>query len=255
MLKKNYKMAVFFSPHLDDAVFSAGGLMDQLSRHMSIAVINVFTSGGDGRSTLSAKQFLKQSAAPSASELFTMRLREDEESLSLLNAHVVNLHYTDALWRKKERTLFPLSLASTMLPEAESLYPTYRFHIIKGRVHQQDKQLIGELARRFRNIVPDPTTVAPFSPIGMGTHVDHIVVREACRAAFGRNLYYWLDFPYFDRKGATNPFAQEVSLLKYTVPVAEARKRALCERYHSQYNIVMPDKMVLKNPEQFYREC
>lgn len=250
----NYRTAVCFSPHLDDAVFSAGGLMAQLSNNMSICVVNVFTSAGDGRSTLSAKQFLKQSAVSSPEKLFEIRQREDKNSLSLINAQVLDLNYTDALWRKRERTLFPLKLASAVLPEAESLYPTYRYHIIKGHVHKQDQQLITELARRFRNIVPDPTTVAVFAPVGMGTHVDHCVVRDACRLAFGRDLFYWLDFPYFQRKGATNPFAETVKLTGYTVSVDEPTKRAMCERYSSQYHIVISDKKVLKSSEQFFRE-
>lgn len=250
---KNYNHIVCFSPHLDDAVFSAGGILAELSKKMPVTVVNVFTSAGDARSTLSAKQFLKQSRARSPEALFKTRLNEDHKSLHLLNANIIDLNFTDALWRKKNSSLFPVRLVGSVLPEFVSLYPTYRYHVIRGIIHNQDADLVTELARRARNIVPDPTKVAVFAPVGVGSHVDHTVVRNACKLAFGRNMYYWLDFPYFARHGVTeNNFVRENNLSHFEFPVIENNKKQLCEQYRSQYDIVMPDKRVLTSSERFF---
>lgn len=252
-LKKKYSHIVCFSPHLDDAVFSAGGTLAELSKKMPVTVVNVFTSAGDARSTLSAKQFLKQSKIASPGTLFKVRLNEDKKSLKHIRADVLDLNYTDALWRKKKRSVFPVRVAGNVLPEFVSLYPTYRYHVIKGNIHKQDSDLVVELARRFRNIVPDPTTVAVFAPVGVGSHVDHNIVRNACRLAFGKDVFYWLDFPYFAREGVTaNEFVKENHLEVREVIVNPSVKQGLCKEYESQYDIVMPDKNVLTSSERFF---
>lgn len=255
-LKKNYDLVVCFSPHLDDAVFSAGGMLAKLSKHMPVNVVNIFTNAGDAKSTLSAKQFLKQSHVRTPETLFKMRIDEDKQSLSLVNANIIDLHYTDALWRKKRRSLFPIRMAGRVLAEFVSLYPTYRYHVIKGRIHDEDADMVIELARRFRNIVPDPSRVLILAPIGVGDHVDHCIVRNACRLAFGKNMYYWLDFPYFTRRGVSpdNTFMRHSDLSKHSFPVNVTEKSAMCERYLSQYDIVIPDKKVLIQSEQFFKE-
>ncbi|MBI1863483.1 PIG-L family deacetylase [Candidatus Microgenomates bacterium] len=251
-LTKQYTHAVCFSPHLDDAVFSAGGLLSELSKHMPIEVVNVFTSPGEAKSTLSAKQFLKQCAIPSPKLLFDVRLNEDKHSLSLINAEVIDMNYTDALWRTHTKSLFPRRFAGKLVPELTALYPTYRYHIIKGQVHPQDKDLMIELARKFRNIAPDPTKIAVFAPVGVGGHVDHRIVRDACRLAFGKHAYYWLDFPYFAMSGTTNNFITYYSLKPHTVSIQTNKKKLLCEKYSSQYDIVIKDKAILESPEQFF---
>lgn len=250
---KTYKHIVCFSPHLDDAVFSAGGLLAELAHKMPVTVVNVFTSAGDARSTLSAKQFLKQSGIPSPDTLFKVRIQEDRNSLNIIKANIMELNYTDALWRKKKHSIFPIRMAGAVLPEFVSLYPTYRYHVIKGTIHHEDTDLIVELARRFRNIAPDPSKVAVFAPVGVGSHVDHTIVRNACKLAFGRDMYYWLDFPYFARHGVNdNDFVRENHLKHFEFPVKTTVKRALCEQYLSQYDIVIPDKRVLTSSERFF---
>ena len=255
-IKKHYDLVVCFSPHLDDAVFSAGGMLAELSKHMPVNVVNVFTNAGDAKSTLSAKQFLKQSKVATPQKLFKMRIDEDKQSLSLVDANIIDLDYTDAMWRKKRKSLFPIRLAGRVLPEFISLYPTYRYHVIKGRIHDEDADLVIELARRFRNIVPDPSRILVLAPVGVGNHVDHCIVRNACRLAFGKNVYYWLDFPYFTRRGVSteNTFMRQSNLSTHSFPVDVTAKSAMCERYLSQYDIVIPDKEVLRSSEQFYKE-
>ena len=92
----------FISPHLDDAVFSAGGLMIFLAKKNPVTVVNVFTEAGDLPYTLSAKKYLSVCEVDDARKLFEQRRNEDQKVLEKVGVKVVNLGFVDALWRKKE---------------------------------------------------------------------------------------------------------------------------------------------------------
>ena len=54
------KKVFFVSPHLDDAVFSAGNLLLTLAEKTEIMVINVFTQADTKPYTYSAKKYLSR---------------------------------------------------------------------------------------------------------------------------------------------------------------------------------------------------
>jgi hypothetical protein len=56
---KNKIPCYFLSPHLDDAVLSAGGLISSLSGNTSVTVVNIFTTAGE-KNTLSAKKSIQK---------------------------------------------------------------------------------------------------------------------------------------------------------------------------------------------------
>src|SRR3990167_9161599 len=137
----------FVSPHLDDAVFSAGELLSQLAGKVDITVINVFTSFGDGNNTLSARSFLKQCKIDNPKKLYEIRINEDNIALSKLNARVYNLGFTEALWRRKRYSNKFGELLSKYIPEFNRLYPVYRFNIVSGKLHKEDEKLVREISQ------------------------------------------------------------------------------------------------------------
>ncbi|MCR4313010.1 MAG: PIG-L family deacetylase [Candidatus Roizmanbacteria bacterium] len=82
-------MYYFISPHLDDAILSAGGLINYLKDRKKIKIITVFTEGD---------------------KLFLKRRIEDMNVCRYLGIEYLHLGFTDVLWRdifnlKKERIL------------------------------------------------------------------------------------------------------------------------------------------------------
>src|SRR4030042_3118942 len=92
----------FISPHFDDAIFSVGELMQYLSGKVDTTVINIFTSCGAAKNSLSARAYLKQCQQDDAKKLFKVRIDEDQRALTSISAKVHNFGYTDALWRRKK---------------------------------------------------------------------------------------------------------------------------------------------------------
>ena len=67
----------FISPHLDDAVLEAGGLLRDLAKMTQVTVVTVFTETSKRPMTLSAKTFMKQCGYDDERKLFLDRRAED----------------------------------------------------------------------------------------------------------------------------------------------------------------------------------
>lgn len=248
-LIQHHTHCYFVSPHFDDAAFSAGGLMIALSGHVPITVINVFTECGDASNTLSAKAYLNQCSFDDAHKLYSLRRREDHRALTSIKANIVNMGYTDALWRQR---LYPLLFnLHHCLPELGSLYPTYRFHITSGHIHPQDSQLSADLATRLKALVDTRHSFSVFCPLGWGRHVDHLLVKKACTETFGKRVTYWSDFPYFLEHKYHSPKIKTPDK-SYSFPVDFRAKEKLCQIYASQFSPVFKDPQILSTPETYY---
>ena len=243
----------FISPHLDDAVFSAGSLMSYLSGKVDITVINIFTSAGDGINTLSARSYLKQCKINNPKKLYEVRINEDNIALSKLNAKIFNLGFTEALWRKKQHSGKFRKFLSRYLPEFNSIYPFYRLNIISGKLHKEDEKLVIKVSRKIKSIVgKNNHNFKIFCPVGSGGHVDHLITRDACVKEFNDNLIYWSDFPYCLKLRKRNDFIENNDLGQHVFGKNADIKIKLCEAYSSQINRVIEDKRMLLRPEIFY---
>lgn len=231
----------FISPHLDDAIFSLGSFMSQTRKTNNLTVVNVFTRG-TSQHTQSAKAFLHQCGESDVHKLFKSRRAEDRVALKMLGVKVVDWQQLDAMWRSKS--------SSTFLPaEFNAIYPTYRWHVARGHLSRFDQPLIARLQSQLINLIPKSGDYKVYCPLGVGGHVDHVLVRQVCEGVIPpANLVYWLDFPYSVRSGVKMlPLPPGFIAQKHSTQVQ--LKKALCSRYVSQYHLVIPDDSVLHNPE------
>lgn len=185
---------VFFSPHLDDAVLSCGGLIAFLAEKTPVKVVTIFTRCAPKRNTLSARAFLSQCGVDDANALFDMRRREDEEAASLVGAESVHLGYTDALWRRKPESGRFRSAMASIIPEFDHVYPTFRWHMRRAEPSSYDEQMMQEIRNDARSIVGASETVV-FCPLALGRHVDHVVTNKVVYSVFP-DAVAWSDFPY-----------------------------------------------------------
>jgi hypothetical protein len=102
--------------------------------------------------------------------LYSKRQIEDNSALKSVGIKITNLNYTEALWRKKKNPNSPIQ-------ELNHIYPTYKFHIIAGKISPLDFTLIEQISTELKNIIPIKSVV--FCPYGLGNHVDHLIVKSA----------------------------------------------------------------------------
>jgi LmbE family N-acetylglucosaminyl deacetylase len=113
------------------------------------------------------------------------RKKENEKALALLGARSFDLNLTDAPERS-QKILFSSPL--------------------------NDPQTLNELTQAFRNLPFAYDNV--FAPLGIGWHIDHLLVYEAALKAFPENLFFYEDSPYhFSSAQAELRFSITPSLL------------------------------------------
>lgn len=170
--------AVYLSPHLDDVVLSCGGqVAERVRAGETVWVVTVFTAdetAGTVSDFAAGLHRVWRLPAP----VVEARRREDRAACARLGA--VPRHWTEleAIYRPRPRA------AGSLYPDRESLF---------GPVDSADAGLQAALAERIRQL-PDSCEV--LSPLAVGAHVDHVLVRRAAESALGARLGYYEDYPY-----------------------------------------------------------
>lgn len=239
----------FISPHFDDAAFSAGGLISYLVGKTKVTVVNVFTKAGGKPYTLSAREYLKQCGYQNALKLYSDRRKEDRLVFKKAKVNVINLGFTEALWRKKTGNAIAKSMGR-ILPEATHIYPTYKFNVARGIVSKKDEQLVNELESKLTKLVKGKNYLV-FCPIAIGKHVDHVIVRDVCNKAFS-NTIFWADYPYNLGSRPDEDFINQNTSGKSVFGRKGDQKEKLMKGYKSQIKAIFPTGKIKLMPEIYY---
>jgi LmbE family N-acetylglucosaminyl deacetylase len=233
---KEKRDCFFISPHLDDAAFSAGGLIAYLSKKTRVIVVTVFSEAGENEHSLSALSYIKQCGykEKGVKEFYKQRRSEDKEVLEGLGAEVIHMGYLDALWRKGKRGNIIKIILSKLLNDFKYTYPTYKFHISQGKISEEDTPNLENVKNALLKLTKESENYVIFCPIGLGRHVDHIFVREACTDIFG-NVIYWEDAPYNLYHSFKDDFINKHNLVRYEYPVDEKLRHKIYPGYKSQF--------------------
>ncbi len=173
--------AIYLSPHLDDAALSCGGQIYQLSSAGQQLLILTIAAGGPQGETLSFfAEFQHYSWGLSGVEAMRVRRAEDARAVARLGAEALVWSLPDAIYR-----LHPAS-GAPLYTDNDRLF---------GALAPEEAPLVEELAARLSSLPPAGRIVAP---LGLGSHVDHQLVRAAAQIAF-TELYYYEDYPYVQR--------------------------------------------------------
>ena len=168
---------IYISPHLDDAVLSAGGLIyDQIRAGMDVEIWN-FMCGFPATEELStfAQVMHYQWGIPAAADLITARRAEDAKAASIVGAKTVYFDFLDCIYRRgKNGDWLYTSGVFDPPSEDDADLPARIAESISARITPTD-QLVCQLA--------------------LGSHVDHVLVRRAVEL-LQRPVLYDVDIPY-----------------------------------------------------------
>ncbi len=206
--------ALFISPHLDDAVFSAGGLAGLLAdRGWRTVLATVFT-----RSVVPAQGFALacQLDKGLAADIDYMALRraEDWEAARLLG-------FTETLW---------LDLLEA--PHRGYTSPPALFGPLRG-----DDAIGPAVCDQLRRLQVAFAPELVLTPQGLGNHVDHQQVTSATIACFpAERIAFYRDTPYAIRQANSQPLAIIPAAPVEIIDIAAAldRKIAAAQAYTSQ---------------------
>jgi LmbE family N-acetylglucosaminyl deacetylase len=173
---------LYLSPHLDDAIFSCGGLMAmQDARGEIISILTVFAGDPpDWRISPFAAELHARWGKPGPP--VAVRRAEDRLAAGRLGAAIVHLDFLEAIYRKGDgdRILYP---------DVEAIF---------GPMDPEDGAIVERITDALSSIEIEGANV--YCPLGIGGHVDHRLLRLAAEALH-IPLTYYREFPYVTRRG------------------------------------------------------
>lgn len=169
--------ALYLSPHLDDVTLSCGGQVHQrTARGERVLVVTLFTADvPEGPISELASDVLLWMGLR-REDATEVRRREDEAACEILGAEPIHWPFPEATFRRNG--------GLPLYADAEELF---------GEPSPAEGLLVREIAEALGQL---PQADAIVAPLGVGSHVDHQVVRRAAEKAFGDRLAYYEDFPY-----------------------------------------------------------
>ena len=195
------------SPHLDDAVFSAGATLWEMTRAgWRVVIATVFTrSIPDPRGFALACQLDKGLAA----DIDYMALRRGEDAAACA----------------------ALGASPHWLPFAEAPHRGYGSApaLFAGMRHEDG--IVAEIAPAIAALIAELRPALMLAPQAIGGHVDHLaLVRALDRIDPVAPILWWYDFPYTERSGEpAQPFRDKFGGMREHVvtPTALARSAKL----------------------------
>jgi len=181
---------IYLSPHFDDAAFSCGGQIAQLTRSGAAVTIYTVMAGdppaGFTPTALTDELHARWKRGMAAEQALAARRAEDREAAARLGASLAFGSAADAIYR----------LGRT---SGAALYTTSE--AIFGDVHPDDPATPETLEQDFLAAYPHlAPEVALYAPLGVGHHVDHQLVRGMALRLAARfrlhNVYFYEEFPY-----------------------------------------------------------
>ena len=167
---------IYLSPHLDDAVLSAGGLIYEQTGSDIPVEIWTFMCGyaPPGQVSPFAELQHAQWGFSSAEETTRMRRQEDKTAAAIVGARVVHFDFLDCIYRRGTH--------------GEWLYSD-----ISVPPHPEDAGMPAKIAETISaRLQPEDVLVCQLS---VGSHVDHVLVRQGAEL-LGYPLRYDIDVPY-----------------------------------------------------------
>jgi LmbE family N-acetylglucosaminyl deacetylase len=170
---------IYLSPHLDDAVLSAGGLIyEQTKSRLSVEIWTLMCGyppdPPEGEYSSFAQLQHTQWGFSSAQDGIRIRREEDQRAGSHVGASVVHFDFLDCIYRRGANSEWLYYDISTPPREEDAHIPSQIAEVVSTR------------------LMPDDTLVCQLS---VGSHVDHVLVRQAAEL-LRRPLVYAVDIPY-----------------------------------------------------------
>src|SRR5215217_193051 len=185
---------IYLSPHLDDAVLSAGGLIYDQARAGIPVEIWTFMCGYAPEDAVSpfAAMLHQMWGFSSAEETTRLRREEDKNAAAVVGATTFHFDFLDCIYRRGAN--------------GEWLYSD-----VFGPPHLEDAALPSQIAAEISTYLqPEDVLVCQLS---VGSHVDHVLVRQAAEL-LGRPLLYDIDIPYIFYK--SEEFAPKSAQMRET---------------------------------------
>ncbi|HVN54414.1 MAG TPA: PIG-L family deacetylase [Anaerolineaceae bacterium] len=177
---------IYLSPHLDDAAFSCGGWIWEQARRGERVEVWTICAGDPPGGPLSPFAEELHVRWGAGAEAAAARREEDVQSCRELGAGYRHFSIPDCIYRVRPETGEPVIRGEDDLFDLDN---------------PPEPGLVEELAALLAEQLPRDAALV--SPLALGNHVDHRLVRKAAERARpgGQELFYYFDYPYIFKEG------------------------------------------------------
>jgi LmbE family N-acetylglucosaminyl deacetylase len=240
---------IVLAPHLGDAVLSCGALLTYAVSRTQVTVVTFFTEAGQAPYTWSARWHLRKAGERDAEAVYQRRRTQDRAALEPLGITCVHAGLTEARFRRRPASLGRSPLAR-LRPEFAHSYPTYRAHVTSGHVVAADAGTLREVREIIHRVAGSDLNLV-LAPLGVGGHVDHLLVRSAALGS-GSPVAFYREFPHDRRDPASDAFIDWHGLAEATSPEPGQAKAELIRAYESQLRTLFRGAEVPLVPDVFF---
>lgn len=168
----------YLSPHFDDAVFSCGGLIwEQVHEGDQVSVLTV-CAGEPPSGPISDYALSLHARWETGANAVQVRKDENRHSCQVIGAKPINLTIPDVIYRRSP-------IDGTPICESDA--------DLFAELRSEETALAENLKDEIDKCIPSDCEI--LSPLALGGHVDHRLVRSAVEM-LGRPVRYYADFPY-----------------------------------------------------------
>jgi len=177
---------IFISPHLDDAILSCGGIIHSLN--LSGHIVEIWTIFAGLPENILFTDFAKrlhQRWNLADQNSIKYRREEDKNACKILGAKYKYFDFLDCIYRHMED-------GQPLVTKEEDL-----FQDVTGN----QLLLVKEIANSIYKKLPENAIL--ISPLAIGKHVDHQIVKMSLMSKSNLKLMFYADYPYVV-KGSSN---------------------------------------------------
>jgi LmbE family N-acetylglucosaminyl deacetylase len=227
---------VYLAPHFDDVAFSCGGLLWEQTQSGDQVSLWTICAGDPPSGTLSSFADKLHTRWDMTNDSVRQRRIEDQASSRLMGAVGRHFEIPDCIYRRSPITGQPY------YPEESDIF---------GNLHPEEADLVDGLATILVRELPKQANLV--SPLGLGDHVDHTLVRLAAEKV-KRSLWYYADYPYVlktRQSDAEKYKGMEATLFRLTEKGVDVWQQAVAA-YASQISSFWPDVLSAKRSVREY---
>lgn len=224
-------MHLFLSPHFDDAILSCGGLIHHLAQQgADVQILTVM--GGDIPQPLPDTPIVRDlhQRWDMGYDPIAARRKEERCAANVVGATTRYLKIPDCIYRVDES-------GAACYPTEDSLW---------DKIHPDDRAIKWLLSGNWQAPVIDHIT---YIPLGVGGHVDHLLVRQwsmQTNRRLGQKFKFYAEYPYTRDKSAMDKALRrfDVRLKSIPHPLTEDDMNAKIEAircYESQISTFWQD--------------
>jgi LmbE family N-acetylglucosaminyl deacetylase len=184
---------IFLSPHFDDAAFSCGGIIWELSAAGQEVLIWTVCAGGIPPGDLSPFSVELHQKWQTGRQAVEQRRLEDLESCKRLGAISRQFGLPDCIYRRAGEDYWGPTPEEIIFSTSGTIHLYTSREAVFGPIHPAEAGLVDRLGQEISTVMPEQSELV--CPLGIGGHVDHNLVRAAAER-LDRPLWYYADFPY-----------------------------------------------------------